>query len=139
MEDETSMGAFYQRYAEAKLEESDTREQLLEYFADKIDVVEQRLTVASWFYDGGDPITSEEFTEATDGSHAGQLVRVFNMGPQGYVDAGIDTRPSEHGCPRPAGSLLPGGNWGAEFGAPYLGKHAAGSSPPPVCDRARAS
>ncbi|MDU1064944.1 MAG: hypothetical protein E7A56_08760 [Cutibacterium avidum] len=80
-EDEGPIREFYRRYAKAMMEDPQTRKLLLEYFVDKIYVGKDRLTVASWFYDGAGPITWEEFKEATVGSHTERLVRVFNMGP----------------------------------------------------------
>ncbi|MCS4483997.1 hypothetical protein NXS08_00630 [Gleimia sp. 6138-11-ORH1] len=59
MEDEGSIGAFFQRYAEAKLDDTDTRAMLLEYFVNKIYVGDGTLTVVSWFYENCDQMTWE--------------------------------------------------------------------------------
>ncbi|MGV9189658.1 hypothetical protein ACTOVN_06495 [Arcanobacterium canis] len=55
--DETSIGAFFKKYADAKLDDADTHVMLLDYFVDKIYVGDRTLTVASWFHDRGEHIT----------------------------------------------------------------------------------
>lgn len=58
-----------------------TRAMLLEYFVDKVFVNPTTLTVASWFYDHGEPITWEQLQEAKATQSHVELVREFDMGP----------------------------------------------------------
>ncbi|MCS4532303.1 hypothetical protein NXS13_07260 [Corynebacterium sp. ES2730-CONJ] len=57
-EDEASIGAFFQQFAKARLDDTDTRAMLPEYFVDKIYVGENTLTAVSLFYDHGERVTN---------------------------------------------------------------------------------
>lgn len=83
LQDESSIGAFFARYAHAKMDDPATRAMLLEYFVDKVFVNPTTLTVASWFYDHGEPITWEQLQEAKATQSHVELVREFDMGPWG--------------------------------------------------------
>ena len=61
-EDAISIAAFYQRFANAKLSNPATRDLLLHSFIDKITASKQKLTIATRYYDGGEPITHEQLT-----------------------------------------------------------------------------
>jgi hypothetical protein len=62
--DEASIGAFYKRFARATMDSRETRGLLFEYFIDKIFVGDKTLTIASWFFDGGQAITIDDLLEA---------------------------------------------------------------------------
>lgn len=82
-EDESSIGAFYKRYAKATMDDPETRKMLLEYFVDKIFVGRETLTIASWFFDHGEELTYENLMEAKEMGEALTLSREFNASPSG--------------------------------------------------------
>lgn len=63
-EDETSIGAFYQRFAKARIDEPEMRDLLFEYFIDKVWIGPTTVSVASPFYDGAEVMTYDDFIEA---------------------------------------------------------------------------
>lgn len=80
-EDETSIGAFYRRFAHATMDTAETRDLLFDYFVDKIFVGAGSLTIASWFFSGADEITFEDLAEA---QQVGEVLNVeFNTSPRG--------------------------------------------------------
>ncbi len=81
MEDEASIGAFFKKFAQAKLSDPDTRDMLLEYFIDSIWLGPDGVTIASWFYENGEHITWEELVEAKKARGHAELVREFDMTP----------------------------------------------------------
>ena len=48
---EASIGAFYRRFAQATIDTPETREQLFEYFVDKMFIGSEQIIIASYFYD----------------------------------------------------------------------------------------
>ena len=80
-EDEASIGAFYQRFAHATMDNIETRDLLLEYFVDKIFVGASTLTIASWFFDHGAEFTLADLDEL---KQTGEVFNVeFNTSPWG--------------------------------------------------------
>lgn len=63
-EDEASIGTFYKRFAEATIDTVKTRDQLFEYFVNKIYIRPEQVVIASYFHDRVAPIKFEDF-EAT--------------------------------------------------------------------------
>ncbi len=55
-EDEASIGAFYKRFAEATIDTPETRDQLFEYFVDKIFIGRDQIIIASYYHDSAAPI-----------------------------------------------------------------------------------
>ena len=88
-EDETSIGAFYKRFAEATIDTPETREQFIEYFVDKVFIGREQIVIASYFYDSAGHIEFEDLEEAlTTGNRAGEVrtfarKREFNTSPSG--------------------------------------------------------
>ena len=88
-EDEASIGAFYRRFAQATIDTPETREQLFEYFVDKVFIGRDQIVVASYFHDSTAPIEFEDLEEAlTSGHRAGEVrtyarKREFNTSPSG--------------------------------------------------------
>lgn len=88
-EDETSIGAFYKRFAQATIDTPETREQLFEYFVDKVFIGRGQIVIASYFHDSAAPIEFEELEEALrSGDRAGEVrtyarKREFNTSPSG--------------------------------------------------------
>lgn len=88
-EDEASIGAFYKRFAEATIDTPETRDQLFEYFVDKIFIGREQLVVASYYHDSAGPIEFKDLEEAlTSGDRAGELrtyarKREFDSSPSG--------------------------------------------------------
>ena len=73
-EDEASIGAFYQRFAEATIDSVETREQLFEYFVDKIFIGRDQIVIASYYHDSAGPIEFEDLEEAlVSGYRAGEV------------------------------------------------------------------
>ena len=73
-EDEASIGAFYKRFAEATIDSVETREQLFEYFVDKIFIGRDQIVIASYYHDSAGPIEFEDLEEAlVSGYRAGEV------------------------------------------------------------------
>ncbi len=95
-EDEASIGAFYKRFAQATIDTPETREQLFEYFVDKIFIGRDQIIVASYYHDSAAPIEFEDLEDAlTSGHRAGEVrtyarKREFDTSPSGG-DAGNRT------------------------------------------------
>ncbi|MGO3358925.1 MAG: hypothetical protein ACTILK_08055 [Bifidobacterium crudilactis] len=80
-EDEASIGAFYKRFARATMNSRETRDLLFEYFIDRIFVGDKTLTIASWFFDGGQAITLDDLPEA---KQTGEVLNIeFDTSPSG--------------------------------------------------------
>ncbi|MFT8330969.1 recombinase zinc beta ribbon domain-containing protein [Bifidobacterium psychraerophilum] len=80
-EDEASIGAFYKRFARETMGSRETRDLLFEYFIDKIFVGDKTLTIASWFFDGGQAITLDDLPEA---KQTGEVLNIeFDTSPSG--------------------------------------------------------
>ncbi len=106
-EDEASIGAFYRRFAQATIDTPETREQLFEYFVDKVFIGRDQIVVASYFHDSTAAIEFEDLEEAlTSGHRTGEVrtyarKREFNTSPSGG-DAGNRTpvrRPAPKSSP----------------------------------------
>lgn len=88
-EDEASIGAFYKRFAEATIDTPETRDQLFEYFVDKVFIGREQIIIASYFHDSAAPIEFEDLEEAlTSGHRAGEVrtyarKREFDTSPSG--------------------------------------------------------
>ena len=59
-EDEASIGAFYKRFAEATIDTAETRDQLFEYFVDKVFIGREQIIIASYYHDSAGPIEFED-------------------------------------------------------------------------------
>ena len=96
-EDEASIGAFYKRFAQATIDTPEIREQLFEYFVDKVYIGREQIVIASYFNDSAGPIEFEELGEAlTSGDRAGELrtyarKRELDTSSWSYVDTVIAT------------------------------------------------
>ena len=103
-EDKASIGAFYKRFAEATIDTPETRDQLFEYFVDKVFIGREQIVIASYFHDSAAPIEFEDLEEAlTSGHRAGEVrtyarKREFYTSPSGG-DAGNRT-PVRQQCNR---------------------------------------
>ncbi|WP_455134776.1 hypothetical protein [Schaalia cardiffensis] len=75
--DEVSIGAFYQRFAEATIDTSETRDQLFEYFVDKIFIGRDQIVIASYFHDSARPIEFNDLEEALISGHRAREVRTY--------------------------------------------------------------
>ena len=88
-EDKASIGAFYKRFAEATIDTPETRDQLFEYFVDKVFIGREQIVIASYFHDSAAPIEFEDLEEAlTSGHRAGEVrtyarKREFDTSPSG--------------------------------------------------------
>ena len=88
-EDEASISSFYKRFAQATIDTPETREQLFEYFVDKIFIGRDQIIIASYYHDSTAPIEFEDLEEAlTSGHRAGEVrtyarKREFNTSPSG--------------------------------------------------------
>ena len=88
-EDEASIGTFYKRFAEATIDTPETRDQLFEYFVDKVFIGREQIVIASFFYDSAGHIEFEDLEEAlATGNRAGEVrtyarKREFNTSPSG--------------------------------------------------------
>lgn len=125
-EDEASIGAFYKRFAEATIDTPETRDQLFEYFVDKVFIGREQIIIASYFHDSAAPIEFEELEEAlTSGHRAGEVrtyarKREFDTSPSGG-DGGNRT-PVQW----PAPNSSPSAVYGFISQPPALRRHTAG-------------
>lgn len=93
-EDKVSIGAFYKRYAEATIDTPEARDQLFEYFVDKVFIGREQIVIASYFHDSAAPIEFEDLEEAlTSGHRAGEVrtyarKREFDTSPSGGAAEG---------------------------------------------------
>ena len=75
--------------AEATIDTPETRDQLFEYFVDKVFIGREQIIIASYFHDSAAPIEFEELEEAlTSGHRAGEVrtyarKREFDTSPSG--------------------------------------------------------
>ena len=76
-EDEASIGAFYQRFAEATIDSVETREQLFEYFVDKIFIGRDQIVIASYYHDSARPTESEDLEEGLRSEYRSGEVRTY--------------------------------------------------------------
>ena len=97
-EDEASIGAFYKRFAEATIDTAETRDQLFEYFVDKVSIGREQIIIAPYFHDSAAPIEFEDLEEAlTSGHRAGEVrtyarKREFDTSPWSYLAAEDNTK-----------------------------------------------
>ena len=82
-EDETSIGAFYQRFAHARMDDPEVRDMLFEYFIDKVWIGPETISVASRFYDSTELMTHDDFIQAQQTGEVLTLSREFNTSPWG--------------------------------------------------------
>ena len=125
-EDEASIGAFYKRFAEATIDTPETRDQLFEYFVDKVFIGREQIIIASYFHDSAAPIEFQDLEEAlTSGHRAGEVrtyarKREFDTSPSGG-DGGNRT-PVQW----PAPNSSPSAVYGFISQPPALRRHTAG-------------
>ena len=62
-EDEVSIGSFYKRFAEATIDTVDTRDQLFDYFVDKVFVGPNQIVIVSYYYDSEKHVEFEDLKE----------------------------------------------------------------------------
>ena len=73
-EDEVSIGSFYKRFAEATIDTVDTRDQLFDYFVDKVFVGPNQIVIVSYYYDSEKHIELDDLEGALlSGDRAGEV------------------------------------------------------------------
>lgn len=65
-EDETSIATFHKKYAGALMDTPETRDLLLEYFADKTFIGPGEPTIVSWFFDHRAEVSFAELSQAKE-------------------------------------------------------------------------
>lgn len=116
--DETSIGAFYQRFAHARMDEPEVPDLLFEYFIDKAWVAPEIISGASRFYDGTELMTHDDFIQVRQAGEVLTLSQEFDTSPSGgpsgrlvetcpavgsdRFDAPVDSHPRAQGRPRGA-------------------------------------
>ena len=76
-EDEVSIGSFYKRFAEATIDTVDTRDQLFDYFVDKVFVGPNQIVIVSYYYDSEKHIELEDLEEALLSGDRAEEVRMY--------------------------------------------------------------
>ena len=76
-EDEASISSFYKRFAQATINTPETRNQLFEYFVDKVFIGREQIVIASYFHDSAAPIEFEDLEEALSSGHRAGEVRTY--------------------------------------------------------------
>lgn len=76
-EDKASIGAFYKRFAEATIDTPETRDQLFDYFVDKIFIGRDQIVIASYYHDSARPIEFEDLEAALTSGHRTGEVRTY--------------------------------------------------------------
>lgn len=101
LEDEASIGSFYKKYAKATLDSQETRDQLFEYFVDKIFVDGDEVVVVTRYYDTLETFDLEELEEALQDEAPVRELRIygkeFDSSHSGYLVAEDDTKYSARG------------------------------------------
>ena len=70
VEDENSIKKYFEMYAKADFDDEDTRNQMLEYFVDKIYVYNDRLVITWYYSDDKTSINLDALTEITETSES---------------------------------------------------------------------
>lgn len=70
VEDENSIKKYFEMYAKADFDDEDTRNQVLEYFVDKIYVYNDRLVITWYYSDDKTSIDLDALTEITETSES---------------------------------------------------------------------
>ncbi|MGT2834751.1 hypothetical protein ACVRZC_05310 [Streptococcus hyointestinalis] len=82
-EDEHTIKAYFEKFLHADFDNPETRDQVLEYFVDKIYLYEDRLVVASWYSEDNRKVPMEVLNEETEDPFAkGEAVK-FDCFPSG--------------------------------------------------------
>jgi len=76
-EDEVSIGSFYKRFAEATIDTVDTRDQLFDYFVNKVFVGPNQIVIVSYYYDSEKHIELEDLEEALLSGDRAEEVRMY--------------------------------------------------------------
>ncbi|QPK80783.1 recombinase family protein [Schaalia sp. ZJ405] len=76
-EDEASIGTFYKRFAQARIDTPETRDQLFEYFIDKIYIGHEQIIIVSYYHDSAGPIEYEDLEEALISGNRAEEVRTY--------------------------------------------------------------
>lgn len=77
-EDEASIGAFYKRFAKATLDTVETRDQLFEYFVDKIYLSKEQVIVVTYYFDSVKTFEVDDLDEALKNLHENGELRTFS-------------------------------------------------------------
>lgn len=75
VEDENSIKKYFEMYAKADFDDEDTRNQMLEYFVDKIYVYNDRLVITWYYSDDKTSINLDALTEITETSESNTVDR----------------------------------------------------------------
>lgn len=75
VEDENSIKKYFEMYAKADFDDEDTRNQVLEYFVDKIYVYNDRLVITWYYSDDKTSIDLDALTEITETSESNTVDR----------------------------------------------------------------
>ena len=75
VEDENSIKKYFEMYAKADFDNEDTRNQVLEYFVDKIYVYNDRLVITWYYSDDKTSIDLDALTEITETSESNTVDR----------------------------------------------------------------
>ena len=78
--------------AEATIDTPETRDQLFEYFVDKVFIGREQIIIASYFHDSAAPIEFEDLEEALTTGHRAGEVRTYARKRE------FDTSPLEWRC-----------------------------------------
>lgn len=79
VEDENSIKKYFEMYAKADFDDEDTRNQMLEYFVDKIYVYNDRLVITWYYSDDKTSIDLDALTEITETSESNTVDRGFDI------------------------------------------------------------
>ena len=79
VEDENSIKKYFEMYAKADFDDEDTRNQVLEYFVDKIYVYNDRLVITWYYSDDKTSIDLDALTEITETSESNTVDRVSTL------------------------------------------------------------
>ena len=88
VEDENSIKKYFEMYAKADYDDEDTRNQMLEYFVDKIYVYNDRLVITWYYSDDKTSINLDALTEITETSESNTVDRgstLLQSGPYTFL------------------------------------------------------
>ncbi|MBR5949928.1 MAG: hypothetical protein IKZ87_00675 [Actinomycetaceae bacterium] len=82
LENQKTIGEFYKKYAHATIDTKETRDQLFEYFIDKIFLGTDTITIATYYYDTNKPIELKDLENAHEMREVRTFPKEFDTSPR---------------------------------------------------------
>ena len=82
LENQKTIGEFYKKYAHATIDTKETRDQLFNYFIDKIFLDTDTITIATYYYDTNKPIELKDLENAQEMREIRTFPKEFDTSPR---------------------------------------------------------